>query len=183
MIWNEEDVKIVLREAWKNKLEVAFHALGDQASHQVVQWAREVYSEGIQGYLHLEHVEILRPETILNLKSLHVRCHLQPCHWWSDEKWLKDKIGDLFSYAFPWESLRKAQVPFSFGSDSPIEPASLFSNLRALENSATKGIKKLGKNPLDFHTYPAQDSIQGWTKIIDDQIHSLGLGEKKKEFI
>ncbi len=183
MIWNEADVKTVLRETWKNNLEVAFHALGDQASHQVVQWAREIYSEGIQGQLHLEHVEILRPETIQNMKSIHVRCHLQPCHWWGDQKWLKERVGTLFSYAFPWESLRKAQIPFSFGSDSPIEMASLFSNLKALEDSASKGIRKLGDNPMEYHTYSAKDCIQGSTEIQDDQIRAISLGNKKKKFI
>ena len=182
MIWNEEDVKTVLRETWKAKLEVAFHALGDQASHQVVQWAREVYSEGIQGYLHLEHVEILRPETILNMKSLHVRCHLQPCHWWGDQKWLKERVGSLFTFAFPWEALRKAQIPFSFGSDAPIEPTSFFSNLKALEDSATKGIKKLASKAEDFHVYPHHDSVTGSTQIIDDQIHSIKLGDKSRQY-
>lgn len=183
MIWNEADVKTALRRAWKNKLEVAFHTLGDQASHQVVQWAREVYSEGIQGYLHLEHVEILRPETIQNMKSLHIRCHMQPCHWWGDQKWLKERVGTLFNYAFPWESLRKAQIQLSFGSDAPIEATSLFSNLKALDDSAEKGIRKLAASPLQFHLYPAQDAVSGWTKIVDDKIHSIGLGDKTRNFI
>lgn len=183
MIWNEQDVKAIMRAAWKNKFEIAIHSLGDQASHQVIKWAREIYAESIQGYMHLEHVEILRPETIQNLKSLHVRCHLQPCHWWGDQKWLKKKVGDLFCYAFPWESLRRAQVPFSFGSDSPIEPSSLFSNLKALEDSSLNGIKKLGANPLVFHTYPHQDSVQAWTKIVDGQIHSINVGDKSQQFI
>lgn len=183
MIWNEEDIKKVFKIVWKNKLEIAFHVIGDEASHQVVQWAREVYAEGVQGNLHLEHVEILRPETIQNMKSLHIRCHLQPCHWWNDQKWLQERIGDLYPFSFPWESLRKAQVPFSFGSDSPIEPTGFISNLSALNDSAKKGIRKLRSSAIEFHIYPNRDAVSGWTKLIDDQIHSIGLGDKKRQFI
>ncbi len=182
IIWSEVDVKNMMREVWKNKIEIAFHAIGDQTSHQIIQWAREVYSEGVQGRIHLEHAQILRPETIQNMKSLHVRCHLQPCHWWSDQKWLKKRLGVLFDYVFPWEALRKAQIPFSFGSDSPIESSSFFSNLKALDDSAIKGIKKLGGNPEKFHLYPAQDSVEGWTQIVDDTVHSIYLGSKKRFF-
>lgn len=182
LLWSEKDVKTVLRETWKNGFEVALHSLGDEATHLVVKWAREVYSEGLQGYLNLEHAEIVRPETIQNMKALHVRCHMQPCHWWGDQKWLREKIGPLFNYAFPWEALRKAQVPVSFGSDAPIEESSLFSNLRALLDSAQNGIKPLSKPALEFHVYPHADSVSGWTLIENDQIKAIGLGEKTKSF-
>jgi predicted amidohydrolase YtcJ len=183
MIWDEVRVKKVLRKAWKSKFQVAVHAIGDEASHRIVSWAREVYAEGIQGYLHLEHAQILRPETIQNMKSLHIRCHLQPCHWWGDQKWLEEKVGNLYRHAFPWEALRKAQIPFSFGSDSPIENSNLISNLKALVASGEKGIKKLSVNPLEFHLYPAQDSILGWTQFVDDRVLAIGLGERQKNFI
>jgi predicted amidohydrolase YtcJ len=182
MIWSESDVKTILRECWKNNFDVALHSIGDETSHQIVNWARQVYAEGIQGYLHLEHVEILRPETIQNMKSIHVRCHLQPCHWWGDQKWLKEKVGDLFSSSFPWESLRKAQIPISFGSDAPIEASNFFSNLSALEDSAKAGIRKLGVPGQAFHSYPGKDSVSGMTIIQDDQIHSVELGSRKIVF-
>ncbi len=182
MLWTEIDVKTILRSTWQAGFQVALHSLGDEASHQLVNWAREIYSEGLQGHLHLEHTEIVRPETIQNMKSLHIRCHLQPCHWWSDRLWLREKLGDLSQFAFPWESLRKAQIPMSFGSDSPIEESDLFSNLRALEASATAGIRKLGIPGLSFHVYPYDDAVRGWVKFEDDKVLSVGLGDRNKKY-
>lgn len=148
--WKIEDLQEVVKRTWQQGLEVSIHTIGDEAAHQVVQMSRRIYSEGVSGNLNLEHVQILRPETIQAMKSLHVTCHMQPCHWLSDRRWLEKKITNLMKYAFPWEALRVAKVPLFFGSDSPIEPPSIFNNLKALRDSATQ-IKSFGDDPLNYH--------------------------------
>lgn len=175
MNWSESDIKSSMKLAWKNKLEIAIHSLGDEASHRVVRIAREVYSEGLMGRLHLEHTEILRPETIQAMKSLHIRCHMQPCHWFSDSKWLDKKIGTLQEHAFPWQALEKMQIPFSFGSDAPIEPSDFLSNLKAVSESQ----KPLKNEMARYHLYPYSDSPQGETRIQNDQVVSIKLGGKE----
>lgn len=180
--WSEDDIRYVLKESWKNKLEVALHTLGDEAAHKVALIARQIYAEGIMGRLHLEHAELLRPETIQVLKSVHVRCHLQPCHWFSDSKWLQEKLGELAKYAFPWQALTRAQIPISFGSDAPIEPSNFFTNLRALKESSKKGIPGLKESPVGFHQYPYSDALKGETLIQEDRIKGLRFGELQKSF-
>lgn len=182
MNWALDDIKTVLREAWKNQFEVALHVLGDESAHQVVQAARQVYSEGCMGRIHLEHVEILRPETLQALKSLHVRCHLQPCHWFSDSKWLHERLGNLAQYAFPWQALYKARIPFSFGSDSPIENSSLFENLRALQESSRQGVPALSGAAVEFHQYPYSDSFEAQTVIHQDKVLSLRIADRERKF-
>lgn len=180
MNWPETDIKFVLEEAWKNKLEVALHAIGDEAAHKVAQIARKIYSEGIMGRFHLEHAEVLRPETIQMLKSLHVRCHLQPCHWFSDSQWLETRLGDLAQYAFPWNALARAQVPMSFGSDAPIEKSSLIDNLKALKESSQKGIPPLKSSPIPFHQYPYKDSLAGESIFENDRVIKIKFGPLEK---
>ena len=182
MNWSEKDIADCLRLVWKSKLEIALHSIGDECTHQIVKMARLVYSEGIQGVLHLEHTEILRPETIQMLKSLHVRCHLQPCHWFSDSAWLESKLQNLYAYSFPWQALEKAKVPFSFGSDSPIEQSSLIRNLTAHQQSQSKGISGLKNNPLTYHCYPFTDSAAGITIIEQDKVLSVQLGDQTIHF-
>lgn len=141
-LWNEENLKFVITKCWESDLEVSVHAIGDQAVHEVVSLAREVSAKGYLGKLNLEHVQMAKPESINAMKSLHVRCNMQPCHWLSDNAWLKQKTGDLFKYCFPWEALRLAKVPVNFGSDAPVESASILNNIKALVESSENGIKR-----------------------------------------
>jgi len=163
-LWSEKEVKELFRRAWGETNDVSVHAIGDRASHDIVTWARQVYSEGFTGRLNLEHVQVLRPETIQMMKSLHITCHIQPCHWLSDQVWLKERLGTLYPHSFPWEALRRSGVPFQFGSDSPIEKSSLEQNLKALKQSAKCGIKKLTVDPLIFHVYNGE-APEGQTEI------------------
>jgi predicted amidohydrolase YtcJ len=155
LIWNAEDVKTVLREAWSQNLVAAVHCIGDEAVKTTVKAAREVSAEGIVGRLNLEHVELMSPEVIQMMKPLHVTCFLQPCNWLSDRLWLNQVLSPkLISYLFQWELLRKNKIPFFFGSDSPIERPSLFDNKRALTESAKAGIPKLGTDWKIYHQHP-----------------------------
>lgn len=140
-LWDLSDVTELLRRSWEHKLEVSVHTIGDEAAHDIVKCARELSAKGFVGRLNLEHVQVLRPETIQMMKPLHVRCHMQPCHWLSDRAWLREKLADLHKYAFPWEALRAAQVPISFGCDSPIEAPSYFNNEKAILESAEQKLE------------------------------------------
>lgn len=173
LLWSEKQLAEALKIFWKNQFEVSVHVIGDAAAHSAVNVARKVSAEGFVGILNLEHVQLLRPETITLMKPLHLRCHMQPCHWLSDRTWLRDRLGPLFQYAFPWESLSKAGVNLQFGSDSPIEPASYFKNQEALEKSSKEGIRKLSKDSMPFFLYKEMDAIAGSTRIEDQLIKEV----------
>lgn len=151
--WPEEDVEVLLKKTWEAGLEVAVHTIGDEAVDRIVTLARKVSAQGFVGRLNLEHAQMVRPETLTKMKPLHVICHLQPCHWLTDRRWLKEKLGALAATAFPWEALRRAQIPFQFGSDSPIERPSYTNNLRALRESAAEGISPLKDDPAIHHVH------------------------------
>ena len=174
LIWSLADMTELIRRAWLAGQQVAVHTIGDRAAHTAVVAAREVSAQGIAGRLHLEHVEILRPETIGMMKPLHVVCHLQPCHWLSDHSWLKNALPvDLLKNLFPWESLRKNKIPFHFGSDSPIEPPSLFNNRIALEKSIKWGVPELNADWKIFHAHPDSNWLSCRTQIENDQIKQV----------
>ena len=178
-IWPYEDIKEFLRKGWTAGQQVAIHTIGDQAAHLAVMAAREVSADGISGRIHLEHVQLLRPETIQMLKPLHVTCHLQPCHWLSDHSWLKKVLpSELVPYLFQWEQLRKNKIPFYFGSDSPIEPASLFNNKTALEQSAVWGVPALNSPWTVFHSHPDKNWCPSWTELEDGRIKQVYLNQQ-----
>lgn len=167
LIWKASDIKLAIAFCWRNKIEIAIHCIGDEAVHTVAQCAREVSAAGLLGKIHIEHAQVLRPETIPLLKPLHVYIHMQPSHWLSDHSWLPVTIGDLTKYLFQWEALRKNRIHVDFGSDSPIEPTNLLLTRKALHESA-KHIPSLSEDWKRFHSYPTV----GWGQcqtVFDDQ--------------
>jgi predicted amidohydrolase YtcJ len=180
-LWALSEVEEALKRTWDAGLEFSVHVIGDQAAHEIVEMARQLSARGSVGRLNLEHAQVLRPETIRSLKPLHVRCHMQPCHWLSDRVWLKEKLGDLYKYAFPWEALRLAQVPMSFGCDSPVEVPSFIRNKQALEESPSAGIKALGGDWLEYWSHPDASYADSWTLVEGNEIKEVCFRGKKLE--
>lgn len=149
-LWSMEDLTEVLVKSWEIGAEVAVHTIGDAAVADVVELACKLRDQGRQGMLHLEHGELIQIETIQKMRDLKVAVHMQPSHWLSDEQWLKEKIGDLLKSAFPWRRLQEAEIPFDFGSDSPIETANLARTFAGLESSSEAGIPRLLGSPTRY---------------------------------
>lgn len=153
-LWDLSDVEVVLEKTWKEGFEVCVHTIGDEAAHLILQTANKVIREkNIKGHLNLEHSEVIRPETIELMKELEIVCHIQPCHWLTDRRWLKEKLGELYQYAFPWKALQQNKIQMQWGSDSPIEEASVANNFQALQESPQFGIPALDGEVLAFHSH------------------------------
>ena len=55
---------------------------------------------------------------------------------------------------FPWAALQEANISFDWGSDTPIEEASVFSTLKALHESSVNGVQGLSGELLSWHQHP-----------------------------
>ncbi len=149
-LWSTDDLSEVFIRCWQLGAAVSVHTIGDAAVDEVVDLALKLKDQGHSGELHLEHVELIRPETIDKMKKLKLECHLQPTHWLSDRLWLDEKLGDLARFAFPWRRLQEAEVSFDFGSDAPIEAPGLARTFQALRESAEAGIPRLLGSPASY---------------------------------
>lgn len=178
LCWSIEDVGEIIKATWQAGLEVAIHTIGDQAAHLVAEKARALSAQGFVGTLNLEHVQVLRPETIQMLKPLHVHCHMQPCHYLTDKVWLKDKLGELYKYAFPWKRISNAKIPLHFGSDSPIEPPSIQNNLLALELAAKSGIESLDYDAKYF-SHPDTEFTNSYSIFENNKLVEVFFDGKK----
>ncbi|MBC7741963.1 MAG: amidohydrolase family protein [Bdellovibrionaceae bacterium] len=172
--WTPNEIAIALKFIWLNKLEAAVHTIGDQAVHEVVQAARTVSAAGTLGRLHLEHVQLIRPETLILMKPLHISCHMQPCHWLSDQSWLPKVLSPRqLTNLFPWENLRKNKILFDFGSDSPIEAPGLLRTPEALQKSAKSGVPELKSNWQVYHQHPDLNWTNSRTEFDDQTIKQV----------
>lgn len=150
-----EAIEEILRRCWAQLIPVAIHALGDEAVHQLVVLALRLKSMGIEGELHLEHCQVVRSETIQLMKGLRrLYCHLQPSHFLSDRRWLREKLGSLFHDSFPWHRLEEAGIPFYFGSDSPIEKPCLGRTREAIKEAERDGIRAPRRSVEFYHSPP-----------------------------
>lgn len=140
-LWDLQRFAEVMEMSFRHSLPIALHCIGDATADLIADTALALQKRGIHGSLHLEHAQIVRPETLVKLSQLaEVHAHMQPCHYLSDRSWLADKIGPLMSWAFPWRALQEAGVQVHFGSDSPIEAPGRERNLEALHLAAAEGI-------------------------------------------
>ncbi len=137
-VYPDSEIKTIIQQAWQHSFAVCVHVIGDQASQLIVEQIQKIQDQS--GELHLEHVEVLRTETIKQLQSWNVTCHMQPSHWLSDKKFLAAKLGTLVTSVFPWNKLVQAKIPIFWGSDSPIEPPSINHTLQALQDANVCGI-------------------------------------------
>lgn len=157
-------IEEVLHRCWEQKIPVAIHTLGDEAVHQVVSTAIHLKQRGIEGSLNLEHCEVVRPETITLMKALDLCCHLQPSHFLSDRRWLKEKLGELYSFVFPWSALQQAGISMCFGSDSPIEKPSLETTFKALQEAAKEEIPYFVKSSKMTHELKFENTLNSLTQ-------------------
>lgn len=157
----------IMMATWSKRFDLAVHAIGDAAAHLVLVTANKVWNQYPNGILHIEHAEVLRPDTVALMKKQNVHCHLQPCHWLSDKIYLKDKIGTLFQHVFPWQTLLQNEIPFDFGSDSPIERPSLFDNYLAVDELTKQGI---GLQGVDVAKYQTHKDLE-WTTHTHTKFH------------
>lgn len=183
LIWKASDIEAAIEFCWKKNIDIAIHTIGDEALHIVALAARKVSASGLEGRLHLEHAQIMRPETVNLLKPLHVSIYMQPSHYLSDHQWLGDVLSkDLQKILFPWQRIRKNKIPLFFGSDSPIEPTGLLRTLQALnesEKNKTLKIPRLEESWISFHAHPDSHWTQSKTVFDQEKIREVIFDGKK----
>jgi predicted amidohydrolase YtcJ len=158
-------------EIWSQGFDVAVHVIGDLAAQEVSEAICCLWDTGHRGVLHLEHVETMNAQTIRLLKGRSVICHMQPCHYLTDHRWLKEKLGPLEEYIFPWAALEENKIAFDFGSDSPIEAPSIQSTLEALSLSEKNQVRPLKQDPLLYHSHSSEDWVpRCWTELSETEV-------------
>lgn len=169
--WSEQNIQKAIQFCWSKNIAIAIHVIGDEAVHRVAMAARSVSASRFEGKIHLEHVQILRPETLTLLKPLHVTIHMQPCHWLSDHLWLEQVLPETcIKNLFQWQRIFKNKIPMNFGSDSPIEKTSLLSTMKAIDMSSKFKIPKLDVDWKLCHAHPDSNWTSSKTIFNDNKI-------------
>jgi predicted amidohydrolase YtcJ len=100
-------------------LQVAIHAIGDCANHEVLK----IFESMPKGRFRIEHAQHLNPDLIKRFADAGVIASMQPYHAEDDGRWMEGKIGpDRVKWAYAFRALLDAGVTVTFGSDWTVAP-------------------------------------------------------------
>lgn len=112
-------------------LDVATHAIGDEANRLVLDAFAAIRAEGHHNILRIEHAQHLRLDDIPRFRELGVIASMQPSHCTADLELVDEIIGDRPLATYAWRSLLDAGTALAFGSDAPVEDPNPFYGLHA----------------------------------------------------
>lgn len=133
MVLSEEELKALVERACRAGIAPAVHAIGDRATHTVLEacqahrslWA----AQGLRP--RMEHAQLLTPEDIQRLGRLSVTASMQPIHCTADMEMVDRHWGARGAGAYAFRSLLDAGAPLAFGSDCPVEDFSPLAGIHA----------------------------------------------------
>lgn len=117
-----------LLSADRNGLQVAIHAIGDEANHIILGLFEEVIERNGKRdrRWRIEHAQHLIPGDFERFGKLRVIASVQPYHAIDDGRWAEYKIGvGRARYTYAFKSLLESGAVLAFGSDwtvAPIDP-------------------------------------------------------------
>lgn len=121
---SEADLCRQVAELDRAGLQVALHAIGDQAVH----WALNAFegaaqANGTRPARHrVEHAQAVQPQDRARFADLGVLASLQPYHCTDDMRWVERRLGGRARYAYPYRSLVDHGARVAVGTDWPVEP-------------------------------------------------------------
>lgn len=132
-IWDLESLIPVVTAADSAGLQIAMHAIGDEASDIALTALEHAYrTNGARPRRHrIEHLEVVKPENVERLARLGIVASMQPVH--ADPaiqaNW-RARLGDeRVDCGYPWPAFTEAGARIAFGTDAPTAPYAALPNL------------------------------------------------------
>jgi predicted amidohydrolase YtcJ len=127
------------RLAIEHGINLAIHAIGDRANHEVLAgYAKLRQYESTQPAVlppamrhRIEHVQVIDPADLPQFSKLNLIASMQPIHATSDMQMADRFWGARSANAYAWRSLMTSHAPLAFGSDAPVESPNPFLGVHA----------------------------------------------------
>jgi len=125
-LYSQEQLDALVAKAHKAGLQLAIHAIGDQAVDMVLTaLEKALKKEPKRRYRHrVEHASVLNERLIQRMKKLGVMATVQP-HFVISDFWVVDRVGlKRARWVYPFKTLIQKSVLIAGSSDCPVEPIS-----------------------------------------------------------
>ncbi len=151
--FTDEEIYDVMHLAYSNGYQIAYHAIGDGANHQVLNTYERMLTEEPRedARLRVEHFQVVTPEDIDRAMDLGILTAMQFTHATSDKAMAEDRLGpERIKTAYAWRTVLDQGGIIIGGSDAPVELVNPYHGLYA-------GVTRMDRdgNP-DGGWYPGQ---------------------------
>lgn len=132
-IWSREELIPVVIAADRANLQIAMHAIGDEAIRVAIDSIEAAISaNGPRERRHrIEHLEVVTKAEIDRLAALGITASMQPVH--ADpaiqDNWRAMLADERIDRGFPWPEMTEAGAQLVFGTDSPTSPQAPLANM------------------------------------------------------
>ena len=171
--------------ATRSGLQVAIHAIGDQAITKILdifETADRTSPPGERRF-RIEHAQHVRPSDFARFARHGVIASVQPYHAIDDGCWAERMIGgERARLAFPYHTFLQAGVRLAFGSDWPVAPMDPILGIHAAVTRRTLD----GRHPEGWHPeqkLPLMAAISAstlggaWAEFAEDRKGSITPGK------
>ena len=136
LLLDEAEIIEIGKKAAKAGLALAIHAIGDKANQVSIKALSEVISFSIANHLRplrhrIEHLQLLAPPDLENIKNSGIIASMQPYHMISDQMMAERYWGSRNEFAYAWKSVLDSGTVLIFGSDAPVESPDPFPAIQA----------------------------------------------------
>jgi len=164
-VTDKEELFEHVRQASAAGLSSTIHAIGDKATHDVLDVFAMIRTEETTSRLRhrIEHVQLLHPDDFNRLGELNVIASMQPIHATSDMLIADKYWGARSAGAYAWRTQLNAKANLAFGSDAPVESFNPFWGIHA---AVTR--RRTDGSPQPDGWYPEQrltveEAVRGFT--------------------
>lgn len=154
-----------IRAADRAGMQIAVHAIGDQANHIILDIIEHITAEEgkRERRWRIEHAQHLLPEDIGRFGRLNLIASVQPYHAIDDGCWAEKKVGSgRLKTTYPFHSLLEDGARLACGSDWTVAPLDPLSGIYAAVTRRTLD----GKHPdgwIPDEKMSLEDAIRGYT--------------------
>lgn len=163
--FSQEELYELVHLAAENNLQVAIHAIGDQAIDMVIN-CYEKAKNAVPAWTarpRIIHCQISRYDQLLRMSSLGIMADIQPIFVPTDLHFVEQRVGVANAeYAYAWKTMNHLGIHTAGGSDSPVESANpLWGMHAAITRQDQNGYPKAGWHPEERLT--AMDALALFT--------------------
>lgn len=131
LLMDEKELEEIVKDANENGISVAVHAIGSKAVHVALSVFNRLSYMKVTN--RIEHLQFIDERDLKLLKETPFVPSMQPVHAVSDEMLYKRYMGN-YRYAYAWNTVFSLKGFLIFGSDAPVEDASVLEGLSASIN-------------------------------------------------
>lgn len=177
-VWDIDALAPVVIAADAAGLQVAMHAIGDEAVRiaiGAVERAVEANGPGARRH-RIEHLEVVEAADIARLAAIGITASMQPVHAdpFLQDNW-RAQLGDgRIERGYPWPEMVEAGATLAFGTDSPTSPYAPLPNMFVAATRRSAFDPSLPANIPHF-ALPLADAIEHATRDAAWSCRSEGL--------